>query len=209
METTTSLRFRLLGKRLFSFFLQGLLLIGPVFLTLYSIFKVFNIFDSSANDVFELIFHFRFPGLGLLVLFAVITFIGYIGSTVLLQPIMDGLEMLLEKTPLVKDIYSSIKDFISAFLSNKKKFNKPVIVEMGKNAGIFKLGFITDADLSEFNIQDKVAVYFPHSYNFSGNLYLVNKEQVQPLNDIRSSDVMKYIVSGGVMEVDEEKSKEQ
>ncbi|MFN8309469.1 MAG: DUF502 domain-containing protein [Chitinophagales bacterium] len=191
-------------KQLFSFFLQGLLLIGPIFLTLYSIFAVFNMFDTKANDWFEYLFHFRFPGLGLLVMIALITFIGYIGSTVLLQPVMHGLEMLLEKTPLVKDIYSSIKDFVSAFLSNKKKFNKPVVVEMGRNSGIYKMGFITDADLSEFQITDKVAVYFPHSYNFSGNLYLVNKDQVQPLQDVRSADVMKYIVSGGVMEIDEE-----
>ena len=110
-------------RRTFSYFLQGLLLIAPVFVTVYSIWAVFNMFDSRANDLFELVFHFRFPGLGLLVLFGIITLIGLIGSTVLLQPIMHGLELLLEKTPLVKDIYSSIKDFISAFLSNKKKFN--------------------------------------------------------------------------------------
>ena len=83
---------------------------------------------------------------------------------------------MLERTPLVKDIYSTIRDFVSAFLSNKKKFNKPVIVEMGKGLGIFKLGFITDADLSEFGISDKVAVYFPHFYNFLGNLFIVNAE---------------------------------
>ncbi|MFN8276845.1 MAG: DUF502 domain-containing protein [Chitinophagales bacterium] len=198
------MRLREFYRKLMSYFLQGLLLIGPVFLTLYSLFSVFNMFDSKANDWFEYLFHFRFPGLGLLLLMIIITLIGYIGSTVILQPVLHALELLLEKTPLVKDIYSSIKDFVSAFLSNKKKFNKPVIVEMGKSSGIFKLGFITDADLNEFQITDKVAVYFPHSYNFSGNLYLVNKEQVQPLHDVRSADVMKYIVSGGVMEIEED-----
>jgi len=177
----TKQSFRDLTNRIIRYFLQGLLLIAPIFVTLYSIFALFNMLDSSANDVFEAIFKFRFPGVGLLVMFVVVTFIGAVGSTIFIQPIMDGLESLLERTPLVKDIYSSIRDFVSAFLSNKKKFNKPVIVEMGKGLGIYKLGFITDANLTEFGISDKVAVYFPHSYNFSGNLFIVNGEQVKEL----------------------------
>ncbi len=200
----TKQSFKDLTNRIIRYFLQGLLLIAPIFVTLYSIFALFNMLDSSANDVFEAIFKFRFPGVGLLVMFVVITFIGAVGSTIFIQPIMDGLESLLERTPLVKDIYSSIRDFVSAFLSNKKKFNKPVIVEMGKGLGIFKLGFITDADLEQFGIKDKVAVYFPHSYNFSGNLFIVNAEQVKELpTGNGSADVMKYIVTGGVMEMED------
>ncbi|MBL7801281.1 MAG: DUF502 domain-containing protein [Chitinophagales bacterium] len=200
----TKQSFKDLMNRIIRYFLQGLLLIAPIFVTLYSIFALFNMLDSSANDVFEAIFKFRFPGVGLLVMFVVVTFIGAVGSTIFIQPIMDGLESLLERTPLVKDIYSSIRDFVSAFLSNKKKFNKPVIVEMGKGLGIFKLGFITDADLEQFGITDKVAVYFPHSYNFSGNLFIVNASQVKELPTTNgSADVMKYIVSGGVMEMED------
>jgi uncharacterized membrane protein len=200
----TKQSFKDLVNRIIRYFLQGLLLIAPIFVTLYSIFALFNMLDSSANDVFEAIFKFRFPGVGLLVMFVVVTFIGAVGSTIFIQPIMDGLESLLERTPLVKDIYSSIRDFVSAFLSNKKKFNKPVIVEMGKGLGIFKLGFITDADLEQFGITDKVAVYFPHSYNFSGNLFIVNADQVKELPTTNgSADVMKYIVSGGVMEMED------
>lgn len=200
----TKQSFKDLVNRIIRYFLQGLLLIAPIFVTLYSIFALFNMLDSSANDVFEAIFKFRFPGVGLLVMFVVVTFIGAVGSTIFIQPIMDGLESLLERTPLVKDIYSSIRDFVSAFLSNKKKFNKPVIVEMGKGLGIFKLGFITDADLEQFGITDKVAVYFPHSYNFSGNLFIVNASQVKVLPATNgSADVMKYIVSGGVMEMED------
>ena len=200
----TKQNFKDLVNRIIRYFLQGLLLIAPIFVTLYSIFALFNMLDSSANDVFEAIFKFRFPGVGLLVMFVVVTFIGAVGSTIFIQPIMDGLESLLERTPLVKDIYSSIRDFVSAFLSNKKKFNKPVIVEMGKGLGIFKLGFITDADLEQFGITDKVAVYFPHSYNFSGNLFIVNASQVKELPTTNgSADVMKYIVSGGVMEMED------
>ncbi len=191
------------SNKMIRYFFQGLLLIAPIFVTFYAIFSIFDILDSQANAAFFLIFGFKFPGLGLLVMFFLITFVGAVGSTIFIQPIMDTMEGLLERTPLVKDIYASIKDFVSAFLSNKKKFNKPVIVEMGKGLGIFKIGFITDADLSEFDIKDKVAVYFPHSYNFSGNLFIVNSDQVKAIDNQKSADIMKYIVTGGVMEIED------
>jgi uncharacterized membrane protein len=191
------------SNKMIRYFFQGLLLIAPIFVTFYAIFSIFDILDSQANAAFFLIFGFKFPGLGLLVMFFLITFVGAVGSTIFIQPIMDTMEGLLERTPLVKDIYASIKDFVSAFLSNKKKFNKPVIVEMGKGLGVFKIGFITDADLSEFDIKDKVAVYFPHSYNFSGNLFIVNSDQVKAIDNQKSADIMKYIVTGGVMEIEE------
>lgn len=195
---------RIYFKKIVNHFFQGLLLIAPVFVTIYSIFYVFNWLDTFSNNLFEFVFHFRFPGLGLLSMLALITIVGMVGSSIFLQPFLELIEKALEKTPVVKDVYSSIKDFASAFLSNKKKFNKPVMVEMGKNSGVFKLGFITDEMLTEFSVEDKVAVYFPHSYNFSGNLFLINKDQVQPLKDVKASHLMKYIVSGGVMEMDEE-----
>jgi uncharacterized membrane protein len=113
------------------------------------------------------------------------------------------IENLLEHTPLVKDIYGSFKDFISAFISNKKKFNKPVMVEMGKGTGIHRFGFITDDDLSEFQIQDKVAVYIPLSYTFTGQLFIVNKDQVTFLPPSMSADMMKYVLSGGVTEMED------
>jgi uncharacterized membrane protein len=196
-------RSRSAERRLVSYFFQGLLLIGPTAFTLYVIFKIFDFLNTNTNSIFKNIFHFSFPGLGILVFAGFITFLGYIGSTVIVKPLLNVIENLLEHTPLVKDIYSSFKDFISAFISNKRKFNKPVIVEMGKGTGIFRLGFITDDDLSEFHITDKVAVYIPMSYTFTGQLFIVNKDQVKPLPPSMSADTIKYILSGGVMEMEE------
>jgi uncharacterized membrane protein len=120
-----------------------------------------------------------------------------------MQPLLHIFDTLLEKTPLVKDLYTSLKDFFGAFMSSKKKFNRPVMFELNKGGGVFKLGFITQDDLSEMNIKDKVAVYTPLSYNLSGILYVVNTDQVQVLNDVKAGDVMKFIVSGGVTEIEE------
>ena len=192
-----------LGK-IVAYFLQGLLLIAPTFVTIYAIYYFFNLFDSSLNDLFEKIFHFRFFGFGLLTTFAAITAIGFVGSLVIVQPFLRVIDLILEKTPLVKDIYTAMKDFFGAFISNKKKFNKPVMFEMGKGTGVFKLGFITQEDLSHMGIDDKVAVYTPLSYNLSGILYLVNKDQIQPLTDVAARDALKFIVTGGVTEIEDE-----
>ena len=92
-------------------------------------------------------------------------------------------------------------------MGEKKMFNQPVMVLMFKEAGIHKIGFITQKDLSEFGIQDLVAVYFPHSYNFSGNLYLVPRENIKPLENFPSADALKFVVSGGVVNVSDEEKK--
>jgi uncharacterized membrane protein len=196
-------KFKWLGKRLVSYFFQGLLLIAPASFTAYVIYVSFDFLNRNTRPIFERLFHFSLPGLGILVFAGFITLLGFIGSTVLVKPILNVIENLLEHTPLVKDIYTSVKDFISAFISNKRKFNKPVIVEMGKGVGIYRLGFITDADLAKFHVQDMVAVYLPLSYTFSGQLYLVNREQVKALPPNMSADTIKYILSGGVMELEE------
>jgi uncharacterized membrane protein len=203
--TDLSAQRKSLGKRFGSYFFQGLLIIAPAFFTLWAIYYIFTLFDSYTNPLFQRIFHFSFPGIGLIVFVAFITVTGFLGSTILIQPLMNLIENLLEHTPLVKDIYSSFKDFISAFISNKKKFDRPVIMEMGKGLGVYRMGFITQDDLTEFGIIDKVSVYCPDSYGFTGNLYVANKELVQLLPSVGSAHTMKYILSGGVMEVSDEK----
>jgi uncharacterized membrane protein len=196
--------FRTGSGKIVAYFLQGLLLIAPVFVTMYIIYYVFSFVDSRLNDLFESLFNFRFFGFGLLITCALITFIGFIGSLVIVQPLLHLVDLLLEKTPFVKDLYSSLKDFFGAFISNKKKFNQPVMFEMGKGTGVYKLGFITQEDLSEMGITDKVAVYTPLSYNLSGILYLVNRDQIQILDEVAARDVLKFIVSGGVTEIEDE-----
>lgn len=190
--------------RIVSYFLQGLLLLAPIFVTIYSVVYIFNLLDSSIERLYRAIFNFYFPSFGIITMFFIIAIIGYFGSLVIAQPLLHFLDEIFERTPLVKDIYSSLKDFFGAFMSKKKKFDKPVLFEWGKGTGVFKLGFITQDDLSELSIKDKVAVYAPLSYNLSGILYVVNKDQIQVLNDIGAGHVMKFVMSGGVTEIEED-----
>lgn len=180
-------------RRMFNAFLQGLLFLAPVSITLFVIYKVF-VFADNLIPV-------RIPGLGMLIVFSAITLIGFFGSFLIRTPLSLFINRMFERIPLVKILYSALKDLLSAFVGQKKKFNRPVKVLMNRENMIYKLGFVTEEDLSPIGVGDgMVAVYLPHSYNFSGNLFLVPASQVEPLH-APASEVMKFIVSGGVTKV--------
>lgn len=170
----------------------------PVVLTIYAIYLVFNFLGGLLpweNKVFNI-----------LIIICFILLIGFIGSSVIANPVKSYFKDLLERAPLIKTIYEAIKDLLSAFVGEKKRFDKPVLVKVNKHSELEKLGFITDEDLSELGLPGgKVAVYLPHSYNFSGNLFIVPKENITPI-DKPAKEVMKYIVSGGVSEVKHEQA---
>ena len=179
-------------KKLISYFLQGLLFTTPVFVTFYIIVKSLQWIDN--------LIEVPFPGLGLLIIISLITLLGFLGKYLFATSLFAAFEKLIEKTPLIKIVYSSTKDLISAFVGEKKRFSQPVLVTINKESGIEKLGFITRDDLTVLGVQDKVAVYLPHSYNFSGNLFIVPRENVRLLN-VSGTETMKFIVSAGVTEI--------
>jgi uncharacterized membrane protein len=109
---------------------------------------------------------------------------------------------MLERTPGIKLIYTTIKDFVEAFAGAKRKFNKAVLVNV-MAADVWQVGFITQEELREFDLQEYVAVYVPQSYAFAGHLYFVKRDRVRVLTDISSTDAMKFAISGGVTEIDE------
>lgn len=139
------------------------------------------------------------PGLGILFMFLIVTAVGYMTSIFLTRSIFEELEKIVFKIPLVNILYTSIKDLMSAFVGDKKKFNTPIVVKLSDN--LSRLGFMTQDDLSSLGEMDLVSVYFPHSYNFSGNLYLTPKENVRVLKNVNSTEIMKFIVSGGVSQL--------
>jgi len=173
--------------------------VAPAAITIYIVVAFIQFADR--------ILPVKYPGLGAIIIVISITIIGVFSYTLFFRWFLSGMDELLRRTPLTKMIYTSIKDLFGAFMGEKKMFNQPVMVLMFKEAGIHKIGFITQKDLSEFGIQDLVAVYFPHSYNFSGNLYLVPRENIKPLENFPSADALKFVVSGGVVNVSDEEKK--
>ncbi|MDR9487776.1 DUF502 domain-containing protein [Salibacter sp.] len=188
-------------KQAFSYFLQGLLLVTPLAITIYILIELIVLIDGLIP--FNL-----FPGAGLLIIFVLLSLLGLLGNTIILRPIKVAFQQLLNRAPLIKTIYQSISDLLTAFVGQKKKFSQPVIVILSDESNLQRLGFVTQDDLSILGIsKEKVAVYLPHSYNFSGNVFIVDSKNVKPIN-AKSSDVMKFIVSGGVSSFDEDDEKD-
>lgn len=193
-------------KFILRYFLQGLLLVLPACFTLYVIFSIIVWIDKILPRVFEIEL---FPGSGILIILAFITFTGFIGSSIIARPAFNFIEYYMYKIPLINLIYSSTKDVIGAFVGDEKKFDHPVMVRMQKDQELYRIGFVTRKNLDTINVKDMIAVYFPDSYGFTGNLYVVSKENIREM-DASSSEVMKLIVSGGVsgaMPVKEEDKK--
>jgi uncharacterized membrane protein len=190
-----------LSRRIAQYFLQGLLYLAPLALTLYTIYVIFIWGDSLLNRYITGYLGFNIPGLGLIIVLLFITLVGYIGATILFHPMLAMLDRLVSQAPLVKIIYSSVKDFMSAFVGKDKKFTEPVLVKIYKGTDLEKLGFVTQRDLTSMGIEKgKIAVYLPHSYNFSGNLFIVPVENVRPIN-ASPTEVMKFIVTAGVTSI--------
>jgi uncharacterized membrane protein len=171
------------------YFFSGMLFIVPLVATGYFVFLSFSWLDGLLN--------LPYPGLGFIIIFGVITLFGYLTSNFAVRTATDWFDHLMNKIPFIKLIYSSIKDLIGAFVGDKRKFNKPVLVTINKENSLHQIGFVTQEDLSDLGLNDMVAVYFPHSYAFSGNHFLVPKTSIRPLN-ISGPAAMKFIVSGGV-----------
>ena len=185
-----------IGRVVAGYFLRGLLLVVPVTIIAVAVYRLFMWLDT--------IIPIDIPGLGLLLLLSIITFMGWIGSTVLFQPLADLGQEILQRIPLLKTIYDALKDLVGALVGSKKSFDQRVLVRLTKHSDLEKVGFITQKDLEFLGIPDsKVAVYLPHSFAWSGNLYIVPQENVTALN-ARAADVMKFIVSGGVAKVEDE-----
>ncbi len=176
-----------------NYFFRGLIFVSPIFITVYTIIILISWLDGLIPGLP--------PGISLLIILSTVTIIGLLSSLFLFNPVMSFIESIFSKAPLAKVIYTSIKDLFNAFGSNKKTFTQPVVVMLFKEAGIQKLGFITKDDLGNIGLPGMSAVYFPHSYNFSGNLYIVPRENITVLNAFHSADALKFIVSGGVTEI--------
>ena len=207
----TTVAFRLVLKKILQYFLQGLVVLAPIGITFWVVLSLFNFVDdilpNILHDFFPNILHkdaegnlIRIPGLGFIVVIIIVLLVGRISSSFLFSKLVKALDSLLENTPGIKFIYSSVKDFFEAFAGNKKKFDKPVLVNVD-GPGVWRVGFITQLDAKHFEVQDHVVVYVPHSYAISGITYIVPKEKVRILNNINAPDAMKFVVSGGVTDV--------
>jgi uncharacterized membrane protein len=193
--------------KLFQYFLQGLLVIAPVAITIYFVYWVVSSIDSqipiftSRGEDGKM--YVRNYGLGFLIVILAIILIGYLSSFFFKNRLFNLFEGLLQKTPGIRFIYSTVKEFFEAFAGEKKKFNKPVLANIDDN-DVWRVGFITQEEASDFGFTDYVAVYIPMSYSIAGNVYLLPGNRVRAITDVNATDAMKFAISGGVTNVDDD-----
>jgi uncharacterized membrane protein len=186
-------------KKLLNFFLQGLLILAPIAVTGFLLYWLFEKIDGILRPFLNI------RGLGFIIIIAFVIFIGWVSSNFLMGSMLRFFDYWLERTPGVKFIYTSVKDFFEAFAGNKKKFDKAVLVSVFSD-DVWIVGFLTDEELKEFDLgSEYVSVYVPQSYNFAGQLYIVPRTRVRKITRISSGEAMKYAVTGGVVELSEEK----
>lgn len=176
-------------KVLLGYFWRGCLVLLPLAGTIYIAFLVITTMDR--------ILPVGVPGLGFALTLALITLVGAFASNVIGRAAFELTEKWLTALPLVRLVYASIRDLTDAFVGDKKRFNRPVSVAVVPGSGVKALGYVTRDALDRLGLGEHLAVYFPQSYNFAGNLLLVPRELVEPL-EVGSTDLMTFIVSGGV-----------
>lgn len=198
-------------KRTLQYFLQGLAVLAPIGITLWVVLSLFNFVDDILPNIVHSVLPLwlpkdgegnlkKIPGLGFIVVIFIVLIVGRVSSSFIFSKLVNILDSLIEKTPGIKFIYSSVKDFFEAFAGNKKKFDKAVLVNVDAT-DVWRIGFLTRKEAADFNMKDHVVVYVPHSYAISGITYIVPKEKVKILTNIAAPDAMKFVISGGVTDV--------
>jgi uncharacterized membrane protein len=193
------------ARKIINYILNGLVISLPVFGTGYIIYQLVKWLDGIVPRLWysseELAAREQgISGWGILVLLVVLFCLGWLGSLFINDRLKGWFERILDRIPGVNNLYHTISDILSAFVGNKKKFDQPVLVKVSEQMDMEMIGFITDTDLSELgDIQGKVAVYFPMSYSFAGHLMVVPTKNIKRI-ERNAVDVMKYAVSGGIVE---------
>jgi uncharacterized membrane protein len=196
-------------KKLLQYFLQGLLIMAPLAITAYAIYWVITSVDSLLP-----IFTYKDAqgnvkvqnyGIGLLIIVGVLVLIGYFSSFFITTRLVNFVDRVLERTPGIKYIYSTTRDFFEAFAGDKKKFTQNVLANVDDN-DVWRFGFITKDDMADFGLHNYVTVYIPMAYSVAGNVYVIPKQRVKPITNINAAQTMKFAVSGGITDFDDDEN---
>ena len=199
-----------IANKTLQYFLQGLVVIAPVAVTAYVVVWLFTTVDAILPNIIHAVFPknpqiekdiITIPGFNFVLIILLFIIIGWLSSLFFISRLVSLLNYILEHTPGIKFIYTSVKDFFEAFTGNKRKFDKPVLVNIDA-ADVWRVGFITQNIADNFNLPEHAVVYVPHSYAVSGITYIVPKEKIKLLPHVASADAMKFAISGGITEVD-------
>jgi len=187
------------AKQILRFFVQGLIILAPIGITGYVLYWLFDLVDGILRP------YVNIPGLGFVIIILFVILVGWVSSTFLMGSFINFFDQWMERTPGIKFIYTSTKDFFEAFAGDKRKFNIAVMASVFSE-DVWIIGFLTDEEMGKFEMgANKVAVYVPQAYNFAGQLYILPRDKVKKIEHITPGEAMKYAVTGGVVDLDAER----
>lgn len=186
-------------KKILRYILQGLIILAPIGVTVYALYWLFDKIDNILRPVVNI------PGLGFVIILGFVILVGWVSSNFLMGSVISFLDNVMDKTPVIKFIYTSTKDFFEAFGGEKKRFNKPILANVFGD-DVWVMGFLTDEELEKLEMgAEMVSIYIPQAYHWAGQLYVLPRNKVKRIdNKFSPGEAMKYAVTGGVVHVDEE-----
>ncbi|MGM7701431.1 DUF502 domain-containing protein [Pseudalkalibacillus sp. Hm43] len=190
-------------------FLNGIVTVVPIILVIYVVIKVFEFLDNILGQTFRGILQEDYvPGLGLLASILLITLLGWLSKQYISGKVVELLDKWLDRIPLVKSLYSIIKDTLQSFAGDKKSFSKVALVYI-PGTNMKAIGFVTSEEVDSIAdpLVDHIAVYVPQTFQVAGMTFLIPKEEVEIL-DMKAEDAMKFVLSGGMSVRKNERRKE-
>lgn len=192
-------------ERLRRYLVTGLLVVVPIFLTVYVVLVIFKFADNILGRYFNVYIKgklgFYIPGLGFLISVFFIIFIGFLASRFLGKRVFLILERWFSNLPLINKIYPALKQIVSFILAQKEFGFKKVVLVQYPSKGLWSMGFLTNEQFKKINEtcgQELVSVFLPTTPGpLTGFIVFVPKGEVRFL-DISVSDALKIIISGGV-----------
>ncbi len=187
-------------------FLKGLAAVLPITVTLYVLYWLGSTAESLLGRGLKMLIpgSLYWPGMGVAAGLALVFVIGVLMNAWLFRTVFRWGERLLERIPLVKALYGSVRELMGFFSgSDKKTMGQAVMVAVG-NTPLRLIGFITREDFSELPAGigggDIVAVYLPMSYQIGGFTTMVPRSAVQPI-EMSIEQAMRFAVTAGMSEV--------
>lgn len=190
-------------KTVLRFLIQGLIILAPIGITAYVLYWLFDKVDRILRPYVDI------PGLGFVIILLFVILVGWISSFFLMGSFLSFFDQWMERAPGIKFIYSSTKDFFEAFAGDKKKFGQPILANAFAE-DVWIVGFLTDEEMQKFELgANMVSVYVPQAYHWAGQLFILPREKVKKIEKLTPGEAMKYAVTGGVVDLDAERSEEK
>ena len=179
------------------YFLNGLIVTVPIAITILVVNQIFSLADKLLGQYLPI----YFPGLSLIIVLVTICMVGWLSSNWILRRIFLFAERMVDTIPIVKFIYSIVKQISTAMLESKQLFKNAVLVPY-PHPGCKVLGFVMSPlsePLKEKLDVEYVCIFIPMSFNMTAGFnIMVRKDDVIPL-EVTSESALQYILTAGAM----------